>query len=246
MDRKMNRFGENIRIFRNKNGWSQEKLANEIGVARQTVSAWEKKLSCPDVTILVRIQEIFGISIDELIYGKRPNVYKGAVNHEIFYEGDIIRSIKKKGFYDILEEDIQYFFPSIEIRFARIMGIVMELYEKDYQIVSVYSNGFSIYFSTDEEAEKFPRVLYNIIDAFKHFETEKTVAVYSEKIQERIDEIEIDVLRETHRAIFGAEIENMFYWIDEYDQIRGYGNSEEECREQAKQQECTGYTIMHE
>lgn len=246
MNRKMNRFGENIKIFRNKNGWSQEKLANEIGVARQTVSAWEKKLSCPDVTILVRIQEIFDISMDELIYGKMPNVYQGVVNYEFFYEEDIIRSIKRKGFYDILEEDIQHFFPSIEIRFARVMGIIMELYEKDYQIVSVYSNGFGIYFSTDEEAEKFPGVLYNIIDAFMHFETEKTVVAYSEKVQERIDEIEIDVLRETHKAIFGAEMEDMFYWIDECEQIRGYGNSEEECREQAKQQECIEYTILHE
>lgn len=246
MNRKMIRFGDNIKILRNKNAWTQEILANEIGVARQTVSAWEKKLSCPDVTILVRIQEIFGISMDELIYGKMPNECKNVVEQEDFYEEDIIRSIKKKGFYDILEEDIQHFFPSIDIRFARVMGIVMELNESGYQIISVYSNGFSIYFQTDEEAEKFPRILYNIIDAFMHFATERTVVAYSEKVQQRIDEIEIDVLRRTHKAIFGAEMEDMFYWIDEYDQIRGYGNSEEECREQARKQECEEYTIMQE
>ena len=246
MNRKMNRFGENIKILRNKSGWTQEKLANEIGVTRQTVSAWEKKVSCPDVTILVRIQEIFDISMDELIYGKMPNIYQSVVNHEMFYEEDIIRSIKRKGFYDILEEDIQNFFPIIEIRFARVMGIVMELNKRGYQIISVYCNGFSIYFQTDEEAEKFPRVLYNVIDAIMHFETERIVVEYSEKVQERIDEVEIDVLRKTHKAIFGADIEDMFYWIDEYDQIRGYGSSEEECREQAKKQECEEYTIMHE
>lgn len=246
MYRKMIRFGDNVKIFRNKNKWTQEKLANEIGVVRQTVAAWENKLSCPDVTILVRIQEIFDISMDELIYGDMPNVYKSAVNHEIFYEEDIIRSIKRKGVYDILAEDIQHFFPSIDICFARVMGIVMGLNGSGYRIISVYSNGFSIYFSTDEEAEKFPRVLYDIIDAFMHFETEKTVVAYSEKVQERIDEIEIDVLRETHKAIYGADIEDMFYWIDEYDQIRGYGNSEEECREQARQQECVEYIILHE
>ena len=56
----------------------------------------------------------------------------------------------------------------------------------------------------------------------------------------------INVLKQTHKTIFGFELEDMFYWIGEYDQIRGYGNSEEECRDQAEQQECTEYTILHE
>lgn len=246
MNRKMVRFGENIKILRNKNGWTQEQLANEIYVTRQTVSAWENRVSFPDINVLAKIHEIFDVPTDELIFGKMPDVVERVIVQDSFCDEDIIRLIKRKGFYDILEEDIQKFFSIIEIRFARIMGIVMELYERNYQIVSVYSNGFSIYLRTDEEAEKFPSVLYNIIDEIIHFETEKTVVKYSEKVQERIDEIEIDVLRKTHKAIFGAEMEAMFYWIDEYEQIRGYGNSEEECREQAKQQECIEYTILHE
>ncbi|MCH5259018.1 MAG: helix-turn-helix transcriptional regulator [Lachnospiraceae bacterium] len=246
MNRKMIRFGENIKILRNKNGWTQEQLANEIYVTRQTISAWENRVSCPDINVLVKIHEAFDVSTDELIFGKMPDINENVIGQEEFYEETFIRSIKKKGFYEIMDEDIQAFVPIIDINFAKIIGIVMELKERHYQIVSVHSLGFSIYLSTDEEAEKFPSVLYNIMDEIIHFETEKTVVAYSEKVQEKIDKIEIEVLRETHIALFGAEMENMFYWIDELDQIRGYGNSEEECREQAKQQECTEYTILHE
>lgn len=246
MNRKMVRFGENIKILRNKNGLTQEQLANAICVTRQTISAWEKKLSYPDVNILAKINEIFGISMDELIFGKIADINANIIMQDNFCEENVIGSIKKKGFYDILKEDIQKFFPIIEIRFARVMGIVMELNKRGYHIVSVYSNGFSVYFLTDEAAEKFPGELYDIIDTFIHFEAEKTVVLYSEQVQERIDEIEINVLREIHKAIFGAEIEDMFYWIDDYDRIRGYGATEEECKQQARQQKCLEYTIMHE
>lgn len=43
MNREIVQFNKNIKILRNKNGLSQEQLAEMIPVARQTVSAWEKK-----------------------------------------------------------------------------------------------------------------------------------------------------------------------------------------------------------
>lgn len=115
-----------------------------------------------------------------------------------------------------------------------------------FQIGSVYSNSFGIYFSTDEEAEKFSGVLYDLIDAIIHDEVERTTVTYSEKVQDRVDAVEIKVLQETHKLIFGDEMENMYYWVDEYDRIRGYGKTEEDCKAQAKEQVCDKYTIMHE
>lgn len=164
-----------------------------------------------------------------------------------YYEKeDVIRTIKKKGFYYILEEDLEAFFPIIYLRFARIMEIAMELKERGYQIVSVYSNGFSIYFPTDEEAAMFSDTLCEVMDCFIHYEIEKTVVLYSEAIQERVDEVEVAVVNETHKIIFGAAMDEMFYWVDEFDRIRGYGKNEKECKEQAKNQECEEYVILHE
>lgn len=256
MNGKIVRFGENIKILRNKKGWTQEQLANEVFVARQTVSAWEKMISYPDINTLAKLHDIFSITIDELIFGKMPqeyydipvqDIYSDApLQDTIFEYGKVIRSIKKRGFYDILEEDIQDFFPMIYLRFPEIIGIVLGLHELGYQIVSVYSNGFSIYFSTDEEAEKFWSVLYDIIDEIVHGDKGKTVVIYSQRVQDRVDEMEIEVLQETHKKIFGTDIEDMYYWVDEYERIRGYGKTEEECKIQAKNQECEKCTIMHE
>lgn len=247
MNRKIVRFGENIKILRNKKGWTQEQLANEVHVTRQTVSAWEQKVSCPDIYVLAKLHELFAITTDELVFGKLADRYQDAAIQDIIYEQEeVIRSIKKKGFYDILEEDIQEFFPIIYLRFPRVMGIVLELHELGYQITSVYSNGFGIYFPTDEAAEKFSSVLYDVIDAIIHHEVERTIVTYSEKVQDRVEEVKIEVLHDTQKLIFGAEIENMYYWVDEYDRIRGYGKNEEECKAQAREQECNEYTIMHE
>ena len=247
MDRKIVRFGDNIKILRNRNGLTQDQLAEIFPVSRQTVSAWEKNVSSPDIHILAKISEVFNVTTDEILFGKIPEEKEVVREVSNYYEEeDVIRAIKKKGFYDILEEDLEVFFPIIYLRFARIMGIAMELKERGYQIVSVYSNGFSIYFSTDEEAAKFSSVLYDVIDCFMHHEVEKTVVSYSEAIQERVDEVEVAIINETHQAIFGAAMDEMFYWVDEFERIRGYGKTKEECVEQAKMQECEEYTVLHE
>lgn len=238
MDRKTVRLCDNIRIYRNRNGLTQTQLAEICFVTRQTVSAWEKDISSPDIDALAKMSNAFGMTANELLFGRLPE--------EIIEEQDFIKTIHKKGFYAILEEDIQTFFPVIYLRFAQVMGIAMELKEKGYQIVSVYPSGFSIYLPTDEEAEKFSSVLYNIIDAFIHHEKEKTAVSYSKVIQERIDQIEMTIMKETHKAIFGAEMDDMFYWVDEYDRIRGYGKNETDCKTQANEQNCNEYTILHE
>ena len=247
MNRRIARFGDKIKILRKRNNLTQDQLADLIPVTRQTVSAWEKNVSSPDINILAKISEIFNMTTDELVFGKVAQTEERTDELCICYEElDIIRSIKKKGFYDILEEDLEAFFPIIYIRFARIMGIAMELKVRGFQIVSIFSNGFSIYFTTDEEAEKFASTLYDVIDAFMHHEVDKTAVSYSEKIQERVEQVEIAVIKETHKIIFGSNMEEMYYWVDDYDRIRGYGITEEECRKQAQLQECDEYSILHE
>ena len=59
-------MGENISRFRRHIGMTQEMLAYRLGVSAQAVSKWERQLSCPDVSLLPVMAEIFGVSIDEL------------------------------------------------------------------------------------------------------------------------------------------------------------------------------------
>ena len=58
---------ENLKTLRTQKGLSQEELADRLNVVRQTVSKWEKGLSVPDSEMLIRIAEVFGVSVGELL-----------------------------------------------------------------------------------------------------------------------------------------------------------------------------------
>ena len=62
-------IGNRIREERGKHGLSQEDLANEIFVSRQTVSNWETGKTYPDVQSLLLLSNLFGVTIDSLVKG---------------------------------------------------------------------------------------------------------------------------------------------------------------------------------
>ncbi len=47
---------------RKKNGWSQEELANRLGVSRQSVSKWESAQAVPDLKKILQLAEVFGVT----------------------------------------------------------------------------------------------------------------------------------------------------------------------------------------
>lgn len=60
-------FNENLKTLRKAKGLSQEQLAIQLNVVRQTISKWEKGLSIPDADMLMKIAEVFQSSISELL-----------------------------------------------------------------------------------------------------------------------------------------------------------------------------------
>lgn len=55
-----------IKQLRIKCGYTQDELANKIGVSSQAISKWENQITTPDIVLLPIISEIFGVTIDEL------------------------------------------------------------------------------------------------------------------------------------------------------------------------------------
>lgn len=55
--------------YRKANGYSQEELAEKIGVSRQAISKWERSESSPDTDNLIALSKLYGVTIDELIHG---------------------------------------------------------------------------------------------------------------------------------------------------------------------------------
>ena len=60
-------IAEKIMSLRKQYGWSQEELADLIGVSRQSVSKWESAASIPDIQKIIKMSEVFGVLIDYLL-----------------------------------------------------------------------------------------------------------------------------------------------------------------------------------
>lgn len=60
-------FAEKLKAERTKQGWTQDELAEKLFVSRQSVSKWEKGLNYPSIEMIIKISDLFGLTIDELL-----------------------------------------------------------------------------------------------------------------------------------------------------------------------------------
>lgn len=63
-------LGERLVRLRNQRGMSQDALAEQLGVSRQSVSKWETDASVPELDKLLKLSDLFEVSLDELVKGK--------------------------------------------------------------------------------------------------------------------------------------------------------------------------------
>ncbi len=56
-----------IASLRKAKGMTQAELADRLNITDKAVSKWERGLSCPDIALLPKLAEIFGVSVDELM-----------------------------------------------------------------------------------------------------------------------------------------------------------------------------------
>ncbi|WP_313526956.1 helix-turn-helix domain-containing protein [Anaerotignum sp.] len=66
-------LGEKIQQLRKASGISQEQLAEQLNVSRQSVSKWELNQAVPEINKVIMISELFSISTDELLREKSVN-----------------------------------------------------------------------------------------------------------------------------------------------------------------------------
>ena len=66
-------LADKITEERKRNGWSQEELADRIGVSRQTLSKYETGESLPDIEKSQALAEVFGVSLDDLVKYKKED-----------------------------------------------------------------------------------------------------------------------------------------------------------------------------
>ena len=64
-------LGESITRLRTQKGWSQGDLADALDVSRQSISKWETDTSVPELEKLIRLSELFGVTLDALVRGEQ-------------------------------------------------------------------------------------------------------------------------------------------------------------------------------
>lgn len=77
-------LGNRLAEFRKKMGYSQEELANNLKLSRQSISKWERGEASPDTDNLIALAKLYGVSVDDLI------------NTEISIEDVLEKKIKNK------------------------------------------------------------------------------------------------------------------------------------------------------
>lgn len=73
-------IGKRLKDARIESGYTQEQVAEQLDVSRQTISSWENGRTFPDIVSVVSLSDIYDVSLDVLIKGdeKCLNIWKKA------------------------------------------------------------------------------------------------------------------------------------------------------------------------
>nr|WP_275422816.1 helix-turn-helix transcriptional regulator [Paenibacillus mucilaginosus] len=89
-------FGEKLKTERGKKGWTQEELAEKLFVSRQSVSKWENGQNYPSIEIIIKISDLFGLTIDELLRSDEE------LTKQVIKESKQLAYPKSKFIFDVL------------------------------------------------------------------------------------------------------------------------------------------------
>ncbi len=90
-------FGDKLKQYRLKEGFSQEQLAEKIGVSRQAITKWETKRGLPDVENMIILAELFKLTLDELVLEE----VKKLKEKPQFFESETVYDIDTTKHFDI-------------------------------------------------------------------------------------------------------------------------------------------------
>ncbi|KIO93994.1 Transcriptional regulator xre family [Levilactobacillus brevis] len=71
-----NKFNTQLSQLRRQAGLSQEQLASQVFVTRQSVSKWEQGETTPDLDTLISLATVLGVSLDELVSGRSTAIHQ--------------------------------------------------------------------------------------------------------------------------------------------------------------------------
>ena len=64
-------IGEFLATLRKANGYTQQEIADELGISNKTLSNWECDKALPDILLLPALADLYGVTVDEILSGER-------------------------------------------------------------------------------------------------------------------------------------------------------------------------------
>ena len=192
--------GEKIQFYRKRIGLSQEELGQKMLVSRQTVSLWEMDKTLPTVDNLIRLKEIFLVSIDEILTEAEPIEEKKVKPKESYifkYDKSDLREVFKKVRFPLIKRAIIFtlacivlfiFFAAAEAN-ETIIGLLL-----GYFLIGIISHikGYFVYKKAWKNSES--RILqstysyeifegYLVLNISRNEEITRTLKIYFEDIE---------------------------------------------------------------
>lgn len=70
----LEQIAHNIKFFRDQQEWTQMELAEKLMVSRSVIAKWENYTTTPDISSLMKLSNVFHITLDQLVGKDRKSV----------------------------------------------------------------------------------------------------------------------------------------------------------------------------
>lgn len=141
----MNLLGGRIAALRKARGMTQKELAESLHISDKSVSRWERGETAPDLSLLPALAEQLGVSLDELLSG-RKSALQAAAPSEAFSAGLVCRSMRAQGICTIL---------AAALSLLGLAGLFILRYEYLNPSAGAFCAGIFLIFSAALESASF-------------------------------------------------------------------------------------------
>lgn len=154
------KIGTFLKTLRKEKNLTQDQLAEQLGVSNRTVSRWETGTNMPDISLLLEIAELYGVTIPELIDGERKSenmneevkeVVSKMSNYAETEKTTILKSVRTESLLGVCALSVVMLLDLVGIRFHSPLTDMVFLYCQAF----VYTSVVMIFFHASGLLYKF-------------------------------------------------------------------------------------------